>query len=118
MSDLYGDQRTLPPEGIWHSLNKFLLTLIVLSASIPIAYSFMPEVKKRRDQEVRIEELQALVEQEKMRLNRLTLEESLLKHDREYISLIARDRLDLMDKGETIYRMESPVDTSRFRRNP
>ena len=119
MSDLYRESRTLPPEGIWHSLNKFLLTLIVLSASIPIGYSFLPEVNKRKNDELRIEELKAQVEQEQMRLHRLALEERLLKHDPEYVGVIARDRLGLMDKGETIYRIDSAKpDLSNFRRNP
>ena len=32
----------------------------------------------------------------------------MLKHDREYVGLIARDRLDLMGEGETIYRLDPP----------
>jgi cell division protein FtsB len=119
VSDLYGDHRPSPHEGIWHSLNKFLLTLIVLSISIPIAYSFMPEVKKRKVDEARIEELKGQVEHQRMMLARLQREEGLLKHDPEYIGLIARDRLDLMKEGETIYRVDTvKLDTSKFRLNP
>ena len=104
MSD--GDFRPRPAEGIWHSLNRFVFTLIVLSSAVPIGYSFLPEVKRRKEQEARVEELKAAIEKQRMILVRHEREENLLKHDSEYVSLIARDRLDLMKEGETIYRLD------------
>ena len=108
VSDLVGDFRSTPSEGIWHSLNKFVLTLIVLSASVPIAYSFLPEVSQRKEQRQRIEALQSEVEKQRMDLARKQREESLLRRDPEYIGIMARDRLDLMKEGETIYRLDPP----------
>jgi hypothetical protein len=37
---------------------------------------------------------------------RNTREENLLKHDKEYLGLIVRDRFNLMKPGETIYRLD------------
>jgi cell division protein FtsB len=91
--------------GIWHSLNRFILTLIVLAGAVPIGYSFLPEVHKREEQETRIEQLKLEIEKQRMSLVRHQREETLLKHDPEYVGLIARDRLDLMKEGETIFRM-------------
>ena len=108
MTDLYGESQPHSREGIWHSLNRFLLTLIVLSATIPIGYSFLPEVKKRKDAEARNEELRMRIEDERMQLAQYELQEKLLKTDAEYVGTIARDHLDLMDKGETIYRLDPP----------
>ena len=108
MTDLYGESQTHSREGIWHSLNRFLLTLIVLSATIPIGYSFLPEVKKRKEAEMRNEELRTRIEDGRMELAHLELQEKLLKTDPEYVGIIARDHLDLMDKGETIYRLDPP----------
>ena len=108
MSDQHGDHQTHSYEGIWPSLNKFLLGLILFTITIPIAYSFMPEVKKKREATARIEELSAQVDDARMQLARLQREESLLRNDREYLSLIARDRLDMMKEGENIYRLEAP----------
>lgn len=108
MSDLPGDHQTHSYEGIWPSLNKFLLALILFTVTIPIAYSFMPEVKKRTEAAARIEELNAQIDEARMKLARLQREELLLKNDREYLSIIARDRLDLMKEGENIYRLEAP----------
>ena len=118
MSDLPGDFRSQPSEGIWHSLNRFLLTLIVLIAAVPMAYSFLPEVGKRKVADARIEELKAQIDTRRMELQKLQREENLLRSDPEYIGLIARDRLDLMKDGETIYRLDTPkADPAKFRLN-
>ena len=108
MSDLHGDHQTPHQGGIWHSLNKLLLVLIGAAICIPVAYSFMPEVKKRRDANARVEELKSQIDVQHMLLARLQREESLLKHDPEYNGLIARDLLELMKDGETIYRLDTP----------
>ena len=101
-----GDFRSRPSPGIWHSLNRFVFTLIVLSAAVPIAYSFLPEVQKRKEQDARLEELTAAVEKQRMILARHQREEHLLKHDPEYVGMVARDRLDLMKVGESIFRID------------
>ena len=108
MTDIAGDFRSKPSGGIWHSLSKCVVALTVLSAAIPIAHSFLPEVSQRRAHQQRIEVLKSEVEKQKMLLARHQREESLLRRDPEYIGIIARDRLDLMKEGETIYRIDAP----------
>ncbi len=103
-----------PPQsagGIWHSLNRFLFVLIVLTVLATIGYRMLPEIGKRKEQNARVDELQALVEKEKQALASNQRIENLLTHDREYVGLIARDRLDLADPKETIYRLESVKST-------
>ncbi|HEX8294848.1 MAG TPA: septum formation initiator family protein [Chthoniobacteraceae bacterium] len=95
-----------PSGGIWHSLNRFLFTLIVLTVLLTIGYRMMPEIGKRREQQARVDDLKSQVEKEKQILARNVREENLLKHDPEYVGLIARDRLDLMKEGEKIYRLD------------
>jgi cell division protein FtsB len=105
-----------PSEGIWHSLNKIVLVLIALSISVPIGYAFLPEVSKRAELRERVEQLKGELEREKMQLVRFEREEMLLRNSPEYAGLIARDKLDLMKEGETIYRLDSSkVDPSKFR---
>ena len=106
MSDLYGDREPQAYEGIWPSLNKFLLVLILFTLTIPIADSFMPEVKKRKEAATRIEELNAQIDEQRMKLANLQRKEFLLRNSREYVATVARDGLELMDSGETIYRLE------------
>ena len=119
MSAFASDIRTSPAEGIWHSLNKLVFVLIVLCVSIPIGYSFLPEVSKRKEQAQRVEALQMELEKQRALLARYEREERLLRRDPEYAGLIARDKLDLMHPGETIYRLDPPKpDPQRMRRNP
>jgi cell division protein FtsB len=106
--------------GIWQSLNRVVFTLICLGISVPIAYSFLPEVAHRRQQMQRIEALKQDIERQKMLLTRYDRDEMLLKRDPEYISVIARDKLELMKDGETIYRLDDPqqFDSSKMRKHP
>ncbi|HEY2125004.1 MAG TPA: septum formation initiator family protein, partial [Chthoniobacterales bacterium] len=53
-----------------------------------------------------IDRLQAQVGEQKGLLSRQTREIDLLKTDPTYLETIARDRLDLMKEGETIFRLE------------
>ena len=108
-----------PSEGIWYSLNKIVLVLIALSISVPIVFAFMPEVSKRKELRLRVEQLKGDLEREKMQLVRFEREEMLLRKSPEYAGLIARDKLDLMKEGETIYRLEAgKMDAAKFRLRP
>ena len=106
MSDLFSEREAQSYEGIWPSLSKFLLVLICAALTIPIACAFLPEIKKRKEADVRVEELKTQIEDARMRLASLQRKEFLLRNSREYVATIARDRLDLMGDGETIYRLE------------
>jgi cell division protein FtsB len=111
-----GESRSRPSDGIWYSLSKVMLMLIVLSAAVPFAYSFLPEVSKRREQRARIETLTSEVENLRMKLARSEREENLLRNDPEYMAIIARDKLDLMKEGEMIYRLDPPkIDPASLR---
>ena len=101
-------QTTTPSRGIWHSLNGLLGVLIVLMIAAVVAIRFNPENAKRRAQQAILNQLKLDVEQARQDFARNTREEEMLRHDREYVGLIARDRLDLMGEGETIYRLDSP----------
>jgi cell division protein FtsB len=47
-----------------------------------------------------------------------TRKKELLNYDAEYLGLVARDRLDLMKEGETIYRLDPPKqDKAKMRLN-
>jgi len=119
VSAFASDLHQRPSEGIWPSLNKLVIALIVMCASVPIAYSFLPEVSKRKEQRQRIETLKIALEQQKMQLVRYEREEMLLRRDPEYAGLIARDKLGLMKPGETIYLLDAAkIDPSKFRKNP
>ncbi len=102
---------------MWHSLSRLVFILILLIGAIPIVYSFLPEVSARKLQMARVDELKSDIERRRMVLARHQREENLLKHDPEYVGLIARDRLDLMKEGETIYRFAAPGKTQPLPRH-
>ena len=82
--------------------------LIVVGVLGVLVIRFNPENAKRRAQLAILDQLKLDVEQARQELARNTREEEMLKHDREYLETISRDRLDLMKEGETIYRLDPP----------
>jgi cell division protein FtsB len=54
-----------------------------------------------------IDNLQQQVTEQQTLLAKQTREVNLLKTDVSYLETIARDRLDLMKEGETIFRLEA-----------
>jgi len=67
---------------------------------------FLPLYKKRAQSQTEIDNLQSQVNDQKILLAHQTREVNLLKTDPVYLETIARDRLDLMKEGETIFRLE------------
>lgn len=119
MSTAQSHFRSVTPQGgIWHSLNRLLITLILLVIAALAALRFSPVLTERRALQTRLSELTAEVEHERQLLARNLRDEKLLKVDPEFAAIFARDRLDLMAEGETIYRFSPPpVDKTKMRLN-
>jgi cell division protein FtsB len=83
-----------------------MVALIVFLGIVLIVCAFVPELKKQREQTARLDQLKADIDRQKALLVRRTREVELLKNDPGYVETLARDRLDLMKDGETIYRIE------------
>jgi cell division protein FtsB len=114
-----GEFQNPPSGGIWQALNRILFTLICLGISVPIAYSFLPEVAKRKEQNRQIEALKQDIERQKMLVSRYERDVTLMTRDPEFISVTARDKLELMKDGETIYRDDpQQADPAKFHKNP
>jgi cell division protein FtsB len=113
----YGDFRSRRQHTVWHSLNRLLVALIAFTVITLIACAFVPELKNAREQNDRVEELRVEIQKQRDLLAVHTREVDLLKNDPTYIETIARDRLDMMKDGETIYRIDpSPTpDQSHMR---
>lgn len=107
MSEYYDQHESARSGGVWATLNSLVIMLIVLSLAVPLSYAFLPEFRRERDQLERIAVLKSTLEREVMLLARYTREEKLLT-DPAYVALLARDHLDVMREGETIYRFETP----------
>lgn len=102
----YGDFRARREATVWQRLNRILRVLLVLALLLVIVSLFLPQSKKLGQSRAEIERLQGQVTEQKTLLARQTREVTLLKTDPTYLETIARDRLDLMKEGETIFRLE------------
>jgi len=102
----YGDFGERREATIWQRLNRILRVLLFLAIWLVIISLFVPPYSKLKQSRNDIERLQALVDEQKFLLARQTREVNLLKTDAIYLETIARDRLDLMKEGETIFRLE------------
>jgi cell division protein FtsB len=103
------DFRARRDATVWQQLNRVLLVLLVIAIWLGIITLFVPPYKRLTKSRSEIDQLQAQVSEQKGLLARQTRQVYLLKTDATYLETIARDRLDLMKEGETIFRLESPA---------
>jgi cell division protein FtsB len=103
----YADFRARREATVWQRLNRILRVLLVLAVWLVIVSMFVPPYKKLMQSRAEIDALQQRVNEQQTLLSRQTREVTLLKTDVTYLETIARDRLDLMKEGETIFRLEA-----------
>jgi cell division protein FtsB len=100
----YGEPRD---DWIRSFLTRILYLLVLVAAFILLICWFLPLVKEQQRQQHALQNLKQQVEQEKANYNKQSKKLTLLQSDPAYTELLARDKLDLMKPGETIFRMES-----------
>ena len=110
----YGDFRARREATVWQRWNRVLLLLLLLAVWLVIVSMFVPPYKRLKIGHAEIDKLQAQRDEQQVLLSRQTREVNLLKTDPAYLETIARDRLDLMKPGETIFRLE----TARMKPRP
>ena len=93
-------------EWLRHLLNRVLHILIVVAFLILLICWFLPLIKERQKQQSTVQALQETVARERALYNKQSKKLSHLQSDPSYLELLARDKLDLMKPGETIFRME------------
>jgi cell division protein FtsB len=108
----YGDFRARRDATVWQRLNRVLRVLLFVAFWLVIISLFVPPYKKMSVSRAEIDNLQAQVNEQKTLLAHQTREVTLLKTDATYLETIARDRLELMKEGETIFRLE-PVKAAK-----
>jgi cell division protein FtsB len=113
----YGDFRARREATVWQRWNRVLLILLLLAVWLVIVSMFVPPYKKLKIGHAEIDNLQAQRDEQQLSLSRQTREVNLLKTDPAYLETIARDRLDLMKEGETIFRIESAAAQANKRKD-
>ncbi len=102
------DFRARRDATVWQRLNRVLVVLLVVAVWLAIVSLFVPPYKKLTFSRAEIDHLQGQVTEQKALLARQTREIYLLTNDATYLETIARDRLDVMKEGETVFRLETP----------
>ncbi len=103
----YADFRARRDATVWQRLNSLLKVLLALALWLVGMSLFVPPYKKLSAARADADNLQAQVADHKILLAKQTREVSWLKNDPTYLEAIARDRLDLMKEGETVFRLET-----------
>lgn len=92
----------------WHRLNRVLQVLVVGGFLLTVGVVFYPVWQKQQDMRMRLLALESEMTDKTAALQSKQRQLELLRNDREYLETIARDRLNLMKPGETIFRIELP----------
>ena len=92
---------------IWQRLSRLVFVLVILAAVPCVLAIFWPELEKKRQMVTQIETLER--ERDRLEAERDALDQRLewIRTDREFLEIVARDRLDLHKEGEFIFRFES-----------
>ena len=114
----YADFRARREATVWQRLNRILRVLLFVAGWLMVISLFFPPYKRMQAARAEIDALQAQVNEQKTILGRQTREVNLLKTDPTYLETIARDRLDLMKEGETIFRLEPAAKAPPSKRPP
>lgn len=107
MSDRFLEHQGPQSQTVWVSLNRLVIAMIVLVIIGTLAARYLPETGRNKEMLAKIQDLEAKATRKKEVLLQNERRERLLRTSPEYLSLIARDRLDLMQEGETLIRFES-----------
>jgi cell division protein FtsB len=107
VSDQFFEHNTATVRPVWTSLNRALSVAIILLVVTTLAIRYLPETTRRNEMQAQIQDLETKLAERKAVLQRHEREERLLRTSPEYLSLIARDRLDLKEEGETLFRFDA-----------
>ena len=102
------DEYERAPVSIWQRINRLLWVLLILTAVGIIIGAFLPELEKQRSERDERARLHRLIDEQRAIHLRHANEIGWLTNSPEYLSIIARDKLELMKDGETILRVELP----------
>lgn len=92
----------------WHRLNRVLQALVVAGFLLTVGVMFYPVWQQQQDMRLRLLTLEREQSDKTTALQGKQRQLELLRNDREYLETIARDRLNVMKPGETIFRIELP----------
>ena len=102
----YGRFRERREATIWQQMNAILRVLLLIAFWLLMISFFLPPYKQLQRNRGELDQLNAQLTDRKEVLMRLTKQVALLKNDPTYLETFARDSLQVMKPGETIFRIE------------
>ena len=104
-----GDNAVYGGKIFWLVDHRFMVSETCFFCCRVAAHQLHPAALQKAESKslAEMEQLQAQLTEQQTLLARQTKQVTLLKTDPTYLETIARDRLDLMKEGETIFRLES-----------
>lgn len=101
-------RRQRPHTDLWHRLNLLAGVFVLAGFLLTIGVIFYPVLQKQRDMRAHLDRLDGEKIAKTADLRKVQRQIDLLRSDPEYVETIARDRLNLMKNGETVFRIELP----------
>jgi cell division protein FtsB len=87
-------------------LNKVLIGVAVAALVVLVGFYFLPEFERRNELGADLAALEKDLASEELVRQQREREVYLLENDTAYVETIARDKLDVMKEGETIFRLD------------
>jgi cell division protein FtsB len=100
-----------PPVSIWQRINRLLWVLLILAMVGMVIGAFLPELQEQRNERQKRDELRRQIDEQQDLHDRLARQIDWLNHSPEYLSIFAREKLEMKQEGETILRMEPSKST-------
>lgn len=88
-------------------MNAILRVLLLIAVWLLMISAFLPPYQQLQRERAAYDKLNTQLTDNKAVLARLNKEVALLKNDPTYLEIFARDSLQVMKSGETIFRLES-----------
>jgi len=98
--------------GLVHFMVKTMKLIVALSVVVIAVAIFIPEFRQMEDIKRHNAGLDQMLTTEKRKLAEQSRKLDYLRNDPAYVEIIARDRLDMMRPGETIFRFDPAATTA------
>jgi cell division protein FtsB len=93
----------------WRAVNTGLTFLVGLGAIVAAVLWFLPELRRIEEMRGTLAGLEKELAAQQLLLAKQQREEGWLNENPEYVELVARDRLEMIKKDETVVRLDEPA---------
>lgn len=95
--------------GIWDTLSKVVIALLVIAALLGVAVWYLPVIKQNERFRKENLKLESQIKQEEESARLLKAAADSLRNDPKAVERLARERLGYAKTGETVIRFQEPA---------